>query len=265
MKMNLQSMYVKPMTSYLLIGFGLLCALPLNAQESKLLMTTSFDSLKGKFGQVQETEVQSITTGLLWLGKGIRLGVFVPYVSITGPGVLVGGTITKGKGTPTNQTRGIGDMLTTLSIDLAGSPEANGFHLAGTALYKIPTGDEKQGLGTGKSDVALQADLSYRFSSKLGFSATLGRQNYGSTNTLKLNDGNYNSLGVNFALTEKAAITVSVNRRDPITTGSKPRRESNIQFSYAITQSSALQLGVSSGKSQASPDSAFSLGLIFQF
>jgi len=256
--------HFKPVAAFLIVGLGLLSALPAQARESQLLMTTSFDSLKGKFGQTQETEVQSLTTGLLWLGDGVRFGVFLPYVSISGPGVLVGGTVARGSSAQVNQTQGVGDMLTTLSLDLVGSPYSNGFHLAGTVLYKLPTGDEKQGLGTGKSDIGVQADLGYRVNSKLGFTANLGRQNYGSTSTLKLNDGNYASLGVNFSLTEKATINVAINRRDPITNGAKPRKDSALQFTYSLTQTTALQVGVSSGKSQASPDSAFNIGLIFQ-
>ena len=47
-----------------------------------LLMTYSFDSLSGKFGQAQEIKARSFTLGATLVGEGYRASLFVPYISL---------------------------------------------------------------------------------------------------------------------------------------------------------------------------------------
>ena len=96
-----------------LIGAAAFC-LPAHSAETKLLLSTSFDSLKGKFGQTQETKATSLTVGGTLIGESFRFGVYVPYVSLEGPGVLVGGTVTRASSNTVNRTSGMGDALEVL-------------------------------------------------------------------------------------------------------------------------------------------------------
>lgn len=235
------------------------------AEDGKLLMSFNFDSLKGNFGQTRETKVKSLTTSVIYVGEGYRAALHLPYVEITGPGVLVGGTVARSSNGAVNSTSGVGDALATLAVDLIGSPQKTGFSLGSTALVKMPTGDEKKGLGTGKTDYGLQADLGFRPLPSLGFTATLGRFFYGQSPQIRLNDGNYTTVGVNFAVTRQLSLSASASRRDALTDTSKVRKDRSVGAIYALSNTSALQLNYTKGESQASPDSVVSAGLVLQF
>ena len=51
-----------------------------------LLMTYSFDSLSGKFGQPQEIKARSFTLGATLVGEGYRASLFVPLHFAGRPG-----------------------------------------------------------------------------------------------------------------------------------------------------------------------------------
>ncbi|MDH4396518.1 MAG: hypothetical protein QE278_12640 [Limnobacter sp.] len=246
-----------------LIGAAAFC-LPVHAAETKLLLTTSFDSLKGKFGQTQETTATSITVGATLVGESFRFGVFVPYVSLEGPGVLVGGTVTRASSNSVNKTSGIGDALATVSLDLLGNPAKVGASVGSTLLLKLPTGDEKKGLGTGKADYGFQFDLGYRPAATLGFTAVVGRQFYGESDVVSLLDGNYNSLGVNFAAGQSVLFNVSTTQRDALTRTSAKRKESAVSMVVAVNPKLALQFALTQGNSVSSPDSVVSASLLYQ-
>lgn len=233
-------------------------------QETGLLLTTSFDSLKGKFGQTQETRARSFTVAGTVVGEGYRASVFVPYISLEGPGTLVGGTVTGAAGAARRKVSGLGDVLASLSIDMVGNPQSKGFTVASTGLVKLPTGDEKEGLGTGKADYAIQADTGYRFSNGFGLTGIVGRQFYGQTPTLRLQDGNYTTLGVNFPLGQSLYVNLNASRRDKLLSTAKERRERSVSAVYAVGPTSAIQLGYTTGSTSASPDSVLSLSYIAQ-
>lgn len=234
------------------------------AAEPKLLLSTSFDSLKGKFGQTQETSASSVTIGGTLVGESFRLGLYLPYVTLEGPGVLVGGTVTRANSNAVNKTSGVGDALATASVDLLGSPSKVGASIGSTLLLKLPTGDEKKGLGTGKVDYGFQLDLGYRPISSLGFTAVVGRQFYGKSDVVALLDGNYRILGVNFAAGQSVVFNINTSERDALTRTSAKRKESSASVVFALSPKMALQLALTQGNSVSSPDSVVSASLLYQ-
>lgn len=229
-----------------------------------LILTTSFDSIKGKFGQPTDTTARSFTVGLTLVGENTRFSAFLPYISLEGPGTVINGTVTGGAGAQRRSVSGVGDMLITASRDVVGTIQSKGFHLAATGLIKLPTGDDKQGLGTGKSDYAVQADVAYRFNNGVALTLNAGRQYYGQTPQLKLLDGNYSTAGIQVPLSDSLLMTVSAIQRDRILQTAQERRERNLAFIYGLTRTTAVQLGMTTGSTTASPDRAISLSLITQ-
>ncbi|MCQ8895517.1 hypothetical protein NQT62_03560 [Limnobacter humi] len=234
------------------------------ADDTGLLLTTSFDSLKGKFGQARETKARSFTVAATYVGDDYRASVYVPYISLEGPGTFVGGTVTGNAGNATRKVSGVGDMLVSLSKDLVGGISSKGYALAATGLVKLPTGNEQEGLGTGKTDYAIQADNTYRFDSGVAITGTLGRQYYGQTPTLPLQDGNYLTLGTSFPLTNSVIFNLNASRRDRLLKTSEERRERSASLIFAAGKTSAFQLGYTTGSTTASPDSVYSFSYIGQ-
>jgi hypothetical protein len=248
------------------VGFCALlaCAGMTYAKDGALILTYSFDSLKGNFGQAQETKVQTVAVKATVIEDMYRVAVFVPYVSLEGRGHLVGGTVVGSSAQATHHTKGMGDVVATASVDLLGGLQDDGFSMAATGVLKLPTADEGQGLGTGKTDLGLQLDLAYRFESGFGLTGSVGHQFYGRTTALPLKDGNYQMIGLNFKVTDAFYVNLNVKRSDPLLEGGAGRRESSISGVYALSPTSAFQLSLAHGGSSASPDDSLSASLVFQ-
>lgn len=237
---------------------------PLFAAPPGLLMTYSFDSLSGKFGQPQEIRARSFTLGATLLGEGYRASLFVPYISLEGPGTLVAGTVAGSSGNARRSQQGLGDMVATYTKDIVGSIQSKGFAVSATGLVKIATGNEDKGLGTGKTDYGIQADLAYRFNNGFGLTAVLGRQYYGDTPELPLLNGNYSTVGVNFPLGDSLFINLNTSQRDELLAGTEKRKERAISAVYALDTTSALQFGYTTGQSTSSPDDVVSISYVSQ-
>jgi len=229
-----------------------------------LLMTYSFDSLSGKFGQPQEIKARSFTLGATLVGEGYRASLFVPYISLEGPGTLVAGTVTGTNGPARRSEQGLGDMVATYTTDIIGGIQTKGFAMSATGLVKIATGNEDRGLGTGKTDYGIQTDLAYRFNNGFGLTAVLGRQYYGDTPELPLLNGNYATVGVNFPLGDSLFINLTTSQRDELLAGTEKRKERAISAVYALDTTSALQFGYTKGRSTASPDDVLSVSYVSQ-
>lgn len=231
--------------------------------ESTLLMSMSFDSLKGKFGRTEETKVQVINTGITMVGEAYRASVFLPYLKLDGPGTVVGGTVA-GSGTTRRNASGLGDMLATLSFDVIGKAHEKGVYAGTTGLIKLPTGDEGEGLSTGATDYGVQLDLGYRFNRSFALSGNYGRNFYGESDTVVLKDGSYYSVGTNIGLTDSFTVVLSMAQRDALVDGSPKRKENTVTAVYGVTPTTAIQLTAINGKTDSSPDSVISIGFIVQ-
>ncbi|HEX4856501.1 MAG TPA: hypothetical protein VFV28_06780 [Limnobacter sp.] len=229
-----------------------------------LLMTYSFDSLTGKFGQPQEIRARSFTLGATLVGEEYRASLFVPYISLEGPGTLVAGTVAGASAASRRNQQGLGDMVATYTRDVIGSPQSKGFAASATGLVKIATGNEDKGLGTGKTDYGIQTELAYRFNNGFGLTAVLGRQYYGDTPELPLQDGNYGTVGVNFPLGKSLFVNLTTTQRDELLVGAEKRRERAISALYSLDSASALQFGYTKGRSSASPDDVVSISYVSQ-
>lgn len=241
-----------------------MAATPVLAEPPGLLMTYSFDSLSGKFGQPEEIKARSFTLGATLLGEDYRASLFVPYISLEGPGTLVAGTVAGSSGDSRRSQQGLGDMVATYTKDIVGGIQTKGFAMSATGLVKIATGNEDKGLGTGKTDYGIQADLAYRFNNGFGLTAVLGRQYYGDTPELPLLNGNYATVGVNFPLGDSLFINLNTSQRDELLAGTEKRKERAISAVYALDQTSALQFGYTKGRSTASPDDVLSVSYVSQ-
>ncbi|MDX1669153.1 MAG: hypothetical protein R3194_07035 [Limnobacter sp.] len=234
------------------------------AEESVLLMSYTLDSLKGKFGQAQETTVQSFTVGATLVGDRYRASAFIPIVSVDGPGSLAGGTVTSANARQPGRVNGLGDVVGTLSLDFVGSPNKKGTSIGLTGIAKLPTGDKQDGLGTGEGDFGLQLDLGYRFNKDLALDATVGRMNYGDSPQYPLLDGNYQSVGMTVGLTNEFTVNVNATKRQRIIRGGDERRESSITGIYSLSPKTALRVTGLVGDGDSSPDSLVSVGVVVQ-
>jgi len=123
----------------------------------------------------------------------IELSFTIPYLQIDGPGNFF---IDERGFDRFERTReeGLGDLL--LSGTYIWYPSAGSlWPIAEVGVqWKIPTGDEDRGLGTGKSDVAVELDLSRSFGRFTPF-MTVGYRFIGDPDEGELDDAWFTSLG----------------------------------------------------------------------
>src|ERR1043166_3033734 len=134
-----------------------------NYEDFHVKFGVGFDYSTGHYGQAAATDIWYLPfTGTAeldhWTAK-----VTVPWVSITGPGVVFGAgdtSVTTNTPRSVRHTQGLGDVIGSLAytIDL---PEQ--VYLDPSVKVKFPTGDRSESLGTGEYDYSLGADIYKQF------------------------------------------------------------------------------------------------------
>lgn len=165
--------------SIFVAGAGVtLFACPLAAQTSDDIMSrhstsgpsaeisTGIEYEEGEYGTGQRVSTTSIPASLRVSGGQFQFVATLPYVRIDAPGNVVGGgglfglpiIIDPSQPTSREKREGMGDLL--LGAIYTVPSRDVGLSFSGQA--KIPTASEAKGLGTGKVDYAVGAELSKR-------------------------------------------------------------------------------------------------------
>ncbi len=161
---------------------------------------------RGDYGQAADTSIYYYPVSYDISVDNWRFKLTVPHLEISGSGnVLVNiGGIGRGYWETDFSTdvpvtaKGIGDTTVSASYQFAPFFEGAPF-MDVTAEIKIPTADEKKGLGTGKTDYALQLDL-YQVFGKSTVFTTLG---YRKRERSLLFEGLQNSLFVSLGIMQR--------------------------------------------------------------
>jgi hypothetical protein len=226
------------------------------AADGWLTLSAGADHSSGTYGQQATTEVSSLSfTAKYELGPWTyRLSL--PLLRISGPANVVGAgpdiIVLPGQADARRSVSGLGDLVASAAYNLVGG--STGALVADVAAkVKLATAEEEKGLGTGKNDYSLQADLFFSAPPVAPF-ATLGYRWYGDPAGTELRNALFGSLG--FAYRDAAATTlgVSYDFRQRIVAGGAPLREAMLFISRDFTPGLKLQLYFIKGFSDASPD-----------
>jgi hypothetical protein len=127
-----------------------------------LTLTTGLDYSSGDYGEAEKTNILVAPFSASWRTEAFRLSATLPFVSIDGPaGVVLGpdGKPLPGVEGVAGKRSGLGDVSLGASATLPTLPGGLSVDLIGRV--KLPTSKEEDGLGTGKTDVTVGADLTY--------------------------------------------------------------------------------------------------------
>src|SRR5262249_22362991 len=135
--------------------------------DFNLRLGTGVDTSSGKYGAEESTDIIYVPfIATLQYGHWTLQGT-VPWVDITGPGVVVGAgdtSVTTDGAAAARQTvshaSGLGDVLGSLGYTFYLPKET---FLTTTGEVKFPTGDRSRNLGTGDYDFTLEGDLFRQF------------------------------------------------------------------------------------------------------
>jgi hypothetical protein len=130
-----------------------------------LSVTTGLDFSSGDYGGPDKTRILVAPLSFRLSKGSFRVSATLPYLRLEGPANIVGGGESgpividpTGLG-PQRRRQGLGDL--SLGVDyLVPAKALGGLELKLGARVKLPTSDPDDGLSTGKTDLALVADLS---------------------------------------------------------------------------------------------------------
>lgn len=222
-------------------------------------LSSGLDYSEGRYGAAQDTRVWSIPlSGRVQMDR-LRLEGSMSYLNVTGPGVLVGGSVV-GTGTVMTTRSGMGDLnlgaAYLLHADEATLPS---IELAGNV--KVPTASLE--LGTGKMDYSLQANINHSFSPRLMLFGSLGYSWLNDYLGYRLEDGITASAGVNYRATNATSIGFSANYREPYYQGLGPQLTLTPYALWSFASQWRVTVYGISGYSAASPRAGGGVRLTF--
>jgi len=237
---------------------GLIAALfaPALAGAEGLTLATGFDYTSGKYGGSETTDMLYVPLiGKYDMGRW-AFKATVPYVRVTGPGNVVGAggeRITLPGGSAGRRTEsGLGDIVLSAFYSVLSERSAPvGLDLGGKA--KLGTADETRGLGTGRNDYSLQADL-FRPAGALTLFGSLGHRWYGDPPGVALRNVFYGSVGAAYRVSSIASAGLAYDYRPAITDGGGKVSELTAFATRRLGERWKIQPYLVLGFGRASPD-----------
>ena len=190
----------------------------------------------------------------------LRLSASVPYLRIDGAGVVLGpdGKPLPGVPTAAGTRSGVGDASLGATVSLP-SDRLAGFEVDLGGRVKLPTSQRSKGLGTGKTDVSVSADVSYPVGAWSPF-VTLGYRMPGDPEDVPLKNTFTASAGASLAVGR----TILIGSYDYAEASSPAAKDSHELFGAVntpITDRVSWTGYGTAGLSKGAPD--FGVGVLF--
>lgn len=229
----------------------------------KLTLSSSYNYSTGDYGQVVDTQITYVPVTAKLKYDGWTAKLTVPYIKITGPGVVVGGEDATVTGTPAAKgtESGLGDVIASLGYSMPLNNSGTFGDLTGKV--KFPTADKDKKLGTGNTDYTLQAGLTQTYND-LYFTGNIGRKFNGSSATYRLDDVWKYSLGAGYNFTPQASAGVTYDFRQGATATSKNFSQAITYATYKMTPEWAAQAYVGTGFTDVAPNLTTGLQLSYK-
>lgn len=223
--------------------------------EGQLTFTTGMDYSSGHYGQSEKTRityVPFITKYELndqWTFKAV-----IPWLSIDGPGAVSADSRIITGTTSTRRTResGLGDIVLGTTYSALQLNEQKLYIDLGLKV-KLPTASESKGLGTGKSDYTLTADL-YKTLDRLTLLGTVGYKVLGDPSGVSLNNVWFTSIGAVYKLNDQDNLGATMDLRQATTSSNSSLREYTVFYSHKFNSTYKLQTYMVAGDTTSSVD-----------
>lgn len=224
--------------------------------DGKFSLETGMDYNSGKYGGTQSTDILYVPVTGKYQGKEWTLKMTVPYLQITGPGNVIAINGTGVTGVVTTNTRttrsGLGDVIVAATHN-AYNGGTSGPMVNLTGKVKLGTASSANGLGTGKNDYALQADL-YRVTGSVTTFGTLGYRVYGSPAGYSLKNVFYGWLGVSYKFDQETNGGIMLSAGQKITATGSSRQEAILFISHKLEKNWKAQGYALKGFTNSVPD-----------
>lgn len=230
-------------------------------------LSVGTDYTTGKYGADQSTDILYIPfTGKYEIGPWTAKLV-VPWIKITGPGNVVGApgdtVVLSGASSARRTESGLGDVVASAFYNVLNERNSP-FGLDLGAKLKLGTADENRGLGTGKNDFSVQADVFKPIGALTPF-GSLGYRWYGDPAGIDFKNVVYWSVGASYKLSQPTTVGVAYDYRPAIVSNGSHVSEATAFVSQKLSQDWKLQLYGVKGFSIGSPDWGLGAVLAYSF
>jgi hypothetical protein len=228
-----------------------------SASGTSAALSTGIEYEEGDYGTGQRVSTTSIPASLRLSSGQFQFVATLPYVRVDAPGNVVGGgglfglpiIIDPGQPATRQKREGIGDLVLGAVYTLPS--QDIGLSLSGQA--KIPTASREKGLGTGKADYALGAELFKRIGRVTPF-AGVGYSLPGDPDGYELRNSFSARVGAALDIGQAVRGQISYNYAQSAST--LVPDEQQLSSSLHTSLSNRLSLGIygSAGLSEGAPD-----------
>lgn len=220
-------------------------------------IATGVDYSSGDYGDTQDTDITYVPVTVRYLVDPWLFKVTVPWISIKGPGGVIGGgpdgpVVTGGGNQPRRTESGLGDIVASVGYTLPGLMQQGTF-VEFTGKVKFGTADEDEQLGTGENDYTIQVDVAKGFGAITPF-GTLGYRKTGDSSEFELEDVFFVSVGAGYKLTDATSVGAIYDYREASTTTSDDPQDLVGYVTHKLSDVWALTAYAATGFSDGSPD-----------
>lgn len=218
-----------------------------------LSVTTGVDYSSGDYGTGVDTNILVVPLSLRYKTGGLRISATLPWLRIDGSSAIVGdgsGGVIIDPNAPRTVRNGLGDL--SLGAAYLFPEETLGFGLDLSARVKLPTASKAKGLGTGKTDVTVGAEVSKSFGPVTPY-ASVGYRMPGDPDGFDLHNAWNASAGASVAL-GRSVLIASYDYRESTSNLSQDSEEIFGAVSTPVSDRFNFTLYGTGGLSDGAPD-----------
>lgn len=225
--------------------------------EGTFGLTGGIDYSTGKYGQSQSTDITYIPLIAKYETDETTLKLTVPWVKITGPGDVVGGSAPIVLGTsnrPITTQSGLGDIVFAATHTVGHFGENNPLILDLTGKIKFATASTSKSLGTGKNDYIVELDAYKPLYKAVTLFGDIGYKVLGDPTGVNLNNVWFGSAGLSYKISASSNVGMMADIRQATQNTSQPLRELTVFLTHKLSDNYKLQSYLTHGYSDASTD-----------
>lgn len=266
-----------------------------------LSLSVGADYSTGKYGANESTKVYYMPFAATYNTGAFTYKLTIPYIRVTGPGDIVPGglggtggssggagvvgcsgkvrnssgtgrgfcppTTTTGAGVVNTRTRttesGLGDIVAAATYAVL-DDEASGVYVDVTGRIKLPTASESKGLGSGKTDYALQGYVEKSFGAPF-VSLSLGYKWLGEPAGVSYKNVTFGSLGAGYKFSKMTTLDLSYDWATSAVSGAERPQEISANLTHRINDQYKLSGIIYTGLSDANADVGGGVTLSYSF
>lgn len=225
--------------------------------EGTLSLTSGVDYSTGKYGKSDSTDITYIPFVAKYEIENTTLKITVPWVSITGPGDVVGGNTPIVLGTsnrPVTTQEGLGDIVISVTQTVAKIGDSHPLILDITGKVKLATASSSKNLGTGENDYTAALDAYKPINNSITLFGGGGYKHIGDPAGINLNNVWFSSVGLSYKINPSSSMGVIADVRQATSNTSTALRELTVFLTHKYNAHYKLQSYITHGYSDSSTD-----------